>query len=221
MVTGPTINVTTKHYVQYGSGTVGPATWQNFDASPTLRVQKTPLLGTLLRRQLNVIFPDTIAFGDITKGLPGIAANSCDGVYCSHVLEHLALDDFRTALRNTYLMLRPGGIFRLVVPDLEFYARNYVAHLDAGNPEASLVFGRDTLLGEEVRPRGLRGLMEAFVGNSHHRWMWDYPSLAHELAQVGFTSIRRAAFNDSTDPMFRDVEEASRFENCLAIECRK
>jgi SAM-dependent methyltransferase len=221
MVAEPSIDVTTRRYVQYGSGTVGPATWQNFDASPTLRIQRTPLLGRLLRSKLNVVFPKTIAFGDITKALPGVVANSCDGVYCSHVLEHLALDDFRAALQNTYLMLRPGGIFRLVVPDLEYYARNYLARLNEGDPEASLIFGRETLLGQEVRPRGMRGLIATFWGNSHHRWMWDYPSLARELAQLGFTSIRRASFNDAADPMFADVEEASRFENCLAIECRK
>jgi SAM-dependent methyltransferase len=221
MIAEPSIDVATKRYVQYGSGTVGPATWQNFDASPTLRVQRAPLLGHLLRSRLNVVFPDTIAFGDIIKGLPGVADNSCDGVYCSHVLEHLALDDFRAALRNTHRMLRPGGTFRLVVPDLEFYARSYVARLDEGNPDASLVFGRETLLGQEVRPRGMRGLMASFWGNSHHRWMWDYPSLAHELAQTGFVNIRRATYNDAADPMFQDVEEASRFENCLAIECQK
>lgn len=211
-----------KLYVQYGSGAIWtPGDWINFDASPTLVVQRTPVLGRLLKRRLNVIFPDTVRFGDITKGLPGVADNACDGIYCSHVLEHLSLTDFHKALEHTYRMLRPGGTFRLVVPDLEYYARQYIARLDAGDPTASLQFGRDTLLGQEVRPRGVKGLLSTFWGNSHHRWMWDFASISQALTAAGFTAIRRCQFNDSPDPMFRQVEAADRFENCLAVECRK
>jgi hypothetical protein len=51
--------------------------------------------------------------------------------------------------------------------------------------------------------------------------MWDFESLKSELEKVGFTEIRRAAFNDSSDGNFYFVEEESRFINCLAIECKK
>jgi len=48
---------------------------------------------------------------------------SCRGVYASHVLEHLALDEFHRAIENTMRILEKGGVFRLVVPDLEWAAR--------------------------------------------------------------------------------------------------
>lgn len=51
--------------------------------------------------------------------------------------------------------------------------------------------------------------------------MWDYKAIAAELEQAGFRDIRRAAFNDSQDVLFRDVEELSRWENCLGVECFK
>jgi hypothetical protein len=51
--------------------------------------------------------------------------------------------------------------------------------------------------------------------------MWDYPALAQELSLAGFKNMRRAYFNDSQDDMFKLVEEASRFDNALAIECYK
>ena len=35
-------------FVQYGCGLTAPTTWENYDVSPTLRVQKVPLLGALI-----------------------------------------------------------------------------------------------------------------------------------------------------------------------------
>lgn len=80
-----------KRYIQYGCGLAAPEGWINFDASPTLRVQKIPLVGKTIVKFLHpVIFPDNVKYGDIIAGLPGIEPESCDGIYCSHVLEHLA-----------------------------------------------------------------------------------------------------------------------------------
>ena len=114
-----------KRYVHYGCGLTAPVQWENFDVSPTLRIQKIPLLGRLVRQRLNAQFPENVRYGNIIKGLP-VLEDSCDGVYCSHTLEHLSLVDFRKALANTKKILKPGGIFRCVVPDLESAARKYI-----------------------------------------------------------------------------------------------
>lgn len=207
-------------YVQYGCGLSAPKEWINFDVSPTLRIQKTPIIGGLLKSQLNTVFPDNVRYGDILKGLP-IADNSCDGLYCSHTLEHLSLDDFRLALANSYRVLKPGGTFRCIVPDLEHAARAYISQLDKGQKNASIDFMHETLLGFAKRPRGFKGLVSSFFGNAHHLWMWDQQSLAEELKNAGFTSIRVCVYNDATDPMFKHVEDPSRFNNAVALECKK
>ncbi|MBK7888457.1 MAG: methyltransferase domain-containing protein [Bacteroidetes bacterium] len=209
-----------KLYVQYGCGLSAPQEWINFDVSPTLRVQKTPLIGSLLKSQLNTSFPSNVKYGDITKGLP-IADNSCDGLYCSHTLEHLSLLDFREALKNSYKILKKGGIFRCIVPDLEHISRQYIKDLDSGDNQASVKFINNTLMGITERQRGVKGLINTFLGNAHHMWMWDTKSLAEELRKAGFTAIRACKFNDSEDAMFKHVENAERFENAVAIECRK
>ena len=210
-----------KIYAQYGCGLWAPKEWLNFDASPTLRIQKTPILNRLLKGSLNVVFPDNVRYGDIIKGLP-LADNSCEGIYCSHTLEHLSLNDCRIALKNTYRVLKPGGVFRCVVPDLEYCARQYITCLDKGDKNAVYQFmGTETLLGVENRPRGLKGLVNLFFGNAHHLWMWDFLSLSDELAKAGFNEIRRCAYNDSRHEMFRFVEDQGRFCNAVAIECYK
>jgi len=211
----------TKLYVQYGCGLSAPKEWINFDSSPTLRIQKIPLLGKIIKNKLNTVFPSNVKYGDIIKGLP-IKNDTCEGVYCSHVLEHLSLDDFRVALKNTFKILKKGGVFRCVVPDLEYSAREYIKTLEKGDKLASIAFiGTNTLLGIKHRPKGLKGHLSSFWGNSKHLWMWDNSSLTEELKIAGFSQIRVCKFNDSDDEMFKYVEDPSRYVNAVAIECIK
>jgi SAM-dependent methyltransferase len=209
-----------KLYVHYGCGLSAPDKWLNFDSSPSLRIQKLPLIGNIAKRKMNVVFPVKVHYGDIVKGLP-VEDNSCDGVYCSHVLEHLSLQDFRIALINTYRILKSEGIFRCVVPDLEIYARKYILNSDKGNSLASVEFIKDTLLGLEKRPSGIKDFIVSFFGNAHHLWMWDRNSLMEELRTTGFQTIRICLFNDCRDSMFREVEDEGRFLHSVAIECTK
>ena len=142
-------------------------------------------------------------------------------MYASHVLEHLAQEDFHKALENTKRILTGGGLFRLVVPDLEFSARKYVKQVDAGDPKANDFFIRATNLGEEKRARGLTGSVYAFLRTSRHLWMWDALSLERALAEHDFHQIRRCKFGDCEDPMFNLVEEESRFNHAVAMEARR
>lgn len=157
----------THDYVQYGCAWCAPATWTNFDSSPTLRFERLPIIGRFYTKN-GKRFPENVRYGDIVRGLP-IAQGSCRGVYCSHVLEHLALDDFHVALKNTYSYLEPGGVFRFVLPDLEQLARAYLNDQDS---EAALRFIQDTYLGTKHRARGLQGMVVHSLGNSAHMWLW-------------------------------------------------
>ena len=205
-------------YVQYGCGFTAPEGWINYDSSPTLRFERLPWLGKLYTRNSNR-FPGNVKYGDIVKGLPE-NANSCNGIYCSHVLEHLSYNDFKTALKNTYDILKPGGIFRLVVPDLLTLAQKYIADQSSSATPAS-DFMRATMLGAERQSRSVKSLIINLYGNSKHLWMWDYKTMKHELSAAGFVRISSCNFNDSTDINFLKVEEKSRFMDALAIECSK
>ena len=209
-----------KKYLQYGCGFSNPTGWENYDSSPTLRIQRTPILGKIMKSSLNVVFPNNIKYGDIVNGL-NVSKNNYDGIYCSHVLEHLSYYDLKKTLKNTYEYLKPGGIFRMVLPDLEVLCREYVNEVNKKNPISSLRFMNDSLLGVTERKRGLKQTLINMLGNSKHLWMWDYYSLSEELREVGFLDIRRCEFNDSNDKMFLRVEEKDRFINCLSIEVIK
>jgi SAM-dependent methyltransferase len=207
-----------KRYVQYGCGFTAPPGWINYDSSPTLRFERIPLLGKFYTRN-NQRFPANVKYGDIVKGLPE-AQDSCDGVYCSHVLEHLAYNDFIQALKNTYLILKPGGTFRGVVPDLKAAVTDYLEQYDKQDTPANILM-QNTMLGIESRNKGLIGGIKGLYGNSKHLWMWDYRSLAFELDKIGFKDIRPAQYGDADDSQFSIVEEEDRFYKAAAFECKK
>jgi SAM-dependent methyltransferase len=205
-------------YVQYGCGFTAPQGWTNFDASFTLRWERVPLLNRLYTKN-GQRFPSNVMIGDIVKGLP-VPDKRCQGVYASHVLEHLALDDFHRAIENTKRMLCSGGIFRLVVPDLEGAAQAYLARLASGDPTAGAGFLDDTGLAQRTRTRGLTGVLYDWLRTSRHLWMWDEHSLKHALQDHGFRGVRRCSFGDCEDPAFAVVEDACRFKNAVAMEAR-
>lgn len=208
-------------YVHYGCGVVAPSEWSNYDVSPTLRIQKIPLIGKWVAKNFkNLNFPGNIIYGNIIKGL-NVSPNSCKGVFSSHVLEHLYYEDCKKVVQNSYNMLAPGGIFRFVMPDLEKYARRYLNEVESGNVDAAHLFMQQTCLGALRKPKGLKEMAVEVLGNYQHRWMWDTLSMKKLLQEVGFKTIRKCEMGDCVDPMFTFVERPSRFVDFLAFECVK
>jgi SAM-dependent methyltransferase len=66
---------------------------------------------------------------DLQKDLP-FPDGSFDVVYHSHVLEHFSKDGGLEFLKRCYRVLRPNGVIRIAVPDLEQIARLYLEALD-------------------------------------------------------------------------------------------
>lgn len=211
------------NYVQYGCGQTAPDDWLNFDASPRLWLERAPLIGPILHGLGKSNFPSNICVGDIVSGLP-VPDGSVAGLYSSHVLEHIERSQVELALQNSLKLLRPGGIFRLIVPDLESLAARLLLDIKNRVPFAADRFMRDCYLGEEFRPRGIGGWARAVLGNSQHRWMYDRAQLTRMLDDNGFVGIRDCSFGDCEDLRFLEVEHADRFVSdgltAIAIEAR-
>ena len=79
--------------------------------------------------------PDVIAC-DLRRPLP-FATGSFRAVYAAHVLEHLEPAEGRRLVAEVFRLLEPGGVVRIVVPDLEGIARAYLASLDRADAEAT------------------------------------------------------------------------------------
>lgn len=66
---------------------------------------------------------------NLLDGIP-FSNNEFDVVYHSHVLEHFPKDRAHFFIQECYRVLKPGGILRVAVPDLEQIARIYLQQLE-------------------------------------------------------------------------------------------
>lgn len=207
-------------YLQYGCGFDAPQEWLNFDASPILYFRQNWLLNLvflkILRRKNP--FPKNVRYGNILHGFKKLEGK-CKAVYCSHILEHLTLEEFRKAVRNSRDLLETSGIFRLVVPSLEDLARNYLAGVEAKDPDAAIDFCRKSYMGREQHSRFFREAMKIHYFKNYHFWGWDYHSLEKELREAGFRHIRPARLGDSSLEIFKLVENPERFSQAVCVEC--
>lgn len=63
---------------------------------------------------------------DATSTWP-IEAGALSLVYADNVIEHISLDAGRVMLAEAYRCLRPGGVIRLVTPDIRLHVELYLA----------------------------------------------------------------------------------------------
>lgn len=68
---------------------------------------------------------------DLLEGIP-FENESFDLVYHSHVLEHFSKEDGNNFITECFRVLKPGGIIRIAVPDLEQITKNYLKCLNTG-----------------------------------------------------------------------------------------
>jgi SAM-dependent methyltransferase len=182
-----------------------------------------PMILTGDRRKAYDAMQGEVMSHDLRKGIP-FADATVDAVYHSHVLEHLDRDVVPGFLAEVRRVLRPGGVHRIVVPDLETLARSYVASLEAvidgtlppEEHEASIHTMIEQLVRREAYGTALRTgfrrrLENLVLGDARkrgetHQWMWDRVSLPHELLVAGFHDPQIVTNSESRIPDWRGYQ---------------
>jgi predicted SAM-dependent methyltransferase len=72
---------------------------------------------------------DNVLKMNILDGL-NFSDNSFDVVYTAQFIEHLTLKEAEKILHEIHRVLKPGGVLRIVTPDLEELSRSYLQYLD-------------------------------------------------------------------------------------------
>jgi SAM-dependent methyltransferase len=198
--------------VNVGCGISPTPGWLNFDNSFSVRIARFPAVFTVLRGMglLNAKSAELaemgqsgrVRFANAAAGIP-CATGSVAAVYSSHMIEHLDRCEARAFLTEVKRVLRPGGVVRIVAPDLSRLVSDYVASGDADGFVAGIHMGLD-------RPAGLRGWVKwTVVGPRHHLWMYDGESLTRLLRETGFADA--AVFPPGStgipDPGLLDLRE--------------
>ena len=184
----------------------------NIDGSLTVQLAKLPLPASAFGGRadfVRVIRANQIRHS--TAASLKLPANSIEGFYASHVLEHLSKRDCENLLVRVLGWLKPSGVLRVVLPDLKRFAASYVA----GATDASQ-FIANTHLAED----GLRWWETAF-GHSQHRWMYDAESFSQVLVRLGFHDVRECSFGHGRLPALSSLDIPSRQSESFYIEADK
>ncbi len=184
--------------------------WVNTDVTPHLLVARAPglarlllLLGVIDERRLEAYRQGrfrALRWLDVSRGFR-FPDHSFEAVYCSHLLEHLHADVAERCLREVHRVLMPGGVVRVVVPDLDAI----VAAYDASDP--------DRFLWGIYQGRGVRDKRSA-----RHWWHYNAVSLQALLVRVGFIDVVRCEFRQGRCP---DLERIETREWSLFMEATK
>ena len=211
--------------VNLGCGPQAPANWINVDGSWNAWFTHHPGLRKffetigLFRKGSGEQWKVRPLVHDITKPLP-FATNSIAAIYGSHVFEHLYRSDAIQLLAECKRVLTSGGILRLVVPDVQSMARNYLAIKDAQRKDHHYENGESAadLLNQQLHFRSATPPSGSFVFKfydiwkdfHHHKWMYDSHSLAKLMADAGFTGVAEKGFCQSDIPGIEEVEVEGR-----------
>lgn len=211
--------------INLGCGPDAPANWINVDGSWNAWFTHHPGLRRffesigLFRKGSGEQWKVRPLVHDITKPLP-FPANSVSAIYGSHVLEHLYRSDAVQLLADCKRVLKPGGILRLVVPDVQTMARNYLAmkashreSTDHGEGEAAADLLNDQLgFRSSAPPTGsfIFKFYDVWKDFHHHKWMYDADSLAKLMTGAGYSSVAEKGFCQSDIPGIEEVEVGPR-----------
>jgi predicted SAM-dependent methyltransferase len=159
----------------------------------------------------------------LRKRLPW-SDNSFDAVFSSHLLEHLHRQEALSLLKEAHRVLVPGGLCRMLVPDLRAIVIEY---MNEGTVEGDVGVADDParrmcrrlLMRNETPPR--RGMLyrayTAMTDFHDHKWMYDGPSLVKLMSEAGFVECSQRGFLQSDIPHLDKVESPGRVLNGLGV----
>ncbi len=138
---------------------------------------------------------------DIWDALAALPDGVASRVYSEHVFEHFTLQQGHALLREWLRVLKPGGVIRIVCPDLEREARLLLGEI-APADDAVIDAHRAKWIGERCGLQPGERLTRAMVLNyamwlDGHQFLYDAQTLEQSLALAGFVEARRETYGRS------------------------
>jgi predicted SAM-dependent methyltransferase len=180
--------------VNIGCGLSVAPGWINVDMSPIALGSKWPAFlkrrmyraiggeGRMSFEQYSRLLSENVfVHHNFVYGLP-FEDSSVDFIYSSHVLEHLYRNEALRLMHEARRVLKPGGVVRTCVPDLERTVRLYL-------------HGR-----KEEAMRHLFPADAPVFSQHRHKYMYDFELLSKLLGEAGFEDVRLCQFGQGIVP---------------------
>ena len=175
-------------------------------------------------------FPrQSIYFLDVTKPFP-LPSNSFKFIFTEHHIEHITYRDAVSMLKECFRILEPGGLIRIVTPDLKNTISNYLngsiyneevyshskEYICSGFYNAVTYVPVDDYLDAHI-------VNDTFL-NYEHKFIYDFESLKRVLEHAGFGNVKDCGQKASVYNEFLNIETHN--GNCdkyfsLSIEAEK
>lgn len=172
---------------------------------------------------LDVISHPDVHFWDCRLGLP-FADRAATAIYSEHFFEHLDLEtEARPFLRECMRCLQPGGVLRIVVPDVGAYLQAYRGPWEVlanMRPLDRTADGwRDRRLGWVYQTK-MQFMNAIFRQRTEHKYAYDAETLALVMREAGFNNPIVQQFGISMDPKMASDSNERRTES-LYVEAIK
>lgn len=177
------------HRLHWGCGPITPYGWVNSDLQPG---------------------PGVDIVADILVGLP-IEANTFDYIVAIHALPEIQIRDQDRAIRELLRVLRPDGVLRLALPDMEKAIRAYMAR------DIDYFF----LIPDEAAKTISGKMITQLLWYSISRCMFTVEFATELLERSGFRDIKVCGFRQTQSGIPGIVELDDRELESFFIEARK
>lgn len=136
---------------------------------------------------------------DLRKGIP-LKDNTVDGIYTSHLFEHIPFNDLVAFVSECHRVLKVGSSLSVCVPNSRLYIEAYMNGTDFRS--------RDSLF----QPAAIKtnSLMDqvnyiAYMGDEH-KYLFDQENLVNTLKTAGFADVKLREFDPDLDLEDRHFE---------------
>lgn len=126
---------------------------------------------------------------------------SFEYVYSEHLFEHLTYQQGLNMLKESYRILKPGGVIRIATPDLQFLVGLYQA------PEKPVHKQYIEFSAQQGKlPAEAVYVINRFHTTWGHQIIYDKKTLSALLEQVGFKDVRSCEVGESKHPALTGIE---------------
>lgn len=134
---------------------------------------------------------------DLRNPLP-FADNSVDYIFNEHFFEHLTVEESRAAMQDFMRTLKPGGVMRIAMPDMEDVVELY---LDK-NWKKRPIFKNHGLTFVQTRAE-MVNMSFHWWG---HKWLYDWEELVRRAHEIGYDKIQRCTWRKSKHAALKNLE---------------